>query len=317
MHDSNRELILKELISKRGHYLSGETISNRLGISRAAVAKQIKILRKQGYTISAVTNRGYCLENEPDLLDIKKLAAAGITYRQVVDSTNAECRQMAENGAPAFSTIVADEQSRGRGRLGRQWHSPPRSGLWFSILLKPISLTPAETAPITLVTAAIIAGHLNEIHHLPVTVKWPNDLLIRGKKTGGILTELKAEPDRIDYLVIGIGLNINQQHNHFPAELQGQATSLMLEGNCWFNRTDLLSELHFKLIRAYRQFLKHGFSDFHNLWLQHSSTIGKSATISWAGGTVSGKAIDLDKTGSLVLEDNQGTIHHISYGEIL
>jgi BirA family transcriptional regulator, biotin operon repressor / biotin---[acetyl-CoA-carboxylase] ligase len=315
--NSSAEYILNYLKSNRGNYISGQDLSTRLNISRAAVSKQIGKLRRAGYQISSATNRGYCLNGEPNRLDSKLLANKNITCLPLTDSTNKETRRLAEKGLPGFSCIAAEEQSEGRGRLGRNWFSPPGSGLWFSILLKPNTLTPTEAAPITLVTAAVISDYFNQTLNLPVAVKWPNDLLINEKKMGGILTELKGEPDHIDYLIIGIGLNVSQNKEDFPPGLRDKATSIFVENGALCNRTLILLQLRDLLFDAYQQFFQKGFGPFSAQWKKYSSTLGRKVTVQLAGQTLSGLAEDITDQGALILTDTNGIKNIISYGEIL
>ncbi len=313
----NRDIILARLRKARGQYLTSSILSSELGISRAAVWKQVCALRQAGYQISAQPNRGYRLEEEPDLLDEGQLANRGIIYYQAVDSTNLTARHHAESGAPHNSIITAEEQLQGRGRLGRSWYSPKRGGLWFSMILRPRMLTPQQVAPVTLVTAAVLADYFNKHHHLPLKVKWPNDLLIRNKKTGGILTELKGELERIDYLIIGIGLNISQQSGSFPQELDTTATSIFIESGRRLDRTALLLALRDKLAKAYEVFFSEGFDPFLSLWKKYNTTLGNLVTVSWQGGKQKGKAIDITKKGALILQNDKGENETINYGELI
>lgn len=246
----------------------------------------------------------------------EKFAGKNIYYYQSVDSTNRAMHRLAKEGAPAYSIALAEEQLEGRGRLGRSWFSPPGSGLWFSILIRPLMLTPADASPLTLVTAAVLAGHLNEHHNLPVKIKWPNDLLIDGKKTGGILTELKGDPDRTEYLIVGIGLNVNQQLTDFPEELGRQSTSLCIASGRKFNRIELFLSLRNELLNAYPLFLKKGFTPFRDLWKENNTTLGQEVTLDRDGGKLQGKALDLTETGALLIIDKEGHMHTINYGEI-
>ena len=312
----NEKFILKYLKENRDVYLSGNYISTKLGISRSAVWKNILKLRQKGYEISARPNRGYRLDKEPDQLDINMLKDKNIHYFQEVDSTNLVARQLAENNFSGYSTIIAEKQLQGRGRLGRNWFSPPNRGLWFSLLLRPKMISPAGAAPITLVTAAILAKNLREKYKIPVTVKWPNDLLIEGKKFGGILSELKGEADRIEYLVIGIGLNINQEQNDFPIELRSRATSLFIESGQYFDRTTLFLSLYSDLMPAYEYFFIKGFAPFRDQLLQHNSFIGQEVNVLWPGGSIKGFACDLNADGALIIKDNKGNTQVINYGEI-
>jgi BirA family transcriptional regulator, biotin operon repressor / biotin---[acetyl-CoA-carboxylase] ligase len=315
--NSSAESILIHLRAKSGGYISGQELSARLGISRAAVSKQVGKLRLDGYQIKSATNRGYSLLSEPDRLDSRLLDDQNIIYLPKTESTNSEAKQLAEKGLPGFSCIAAEEQSKGRGRLGRDWFSPAGSGLWFSILLKPHTITPAEAAPITLVTAAVIADYFNQTLKIPVKVKWPNDLLVNEKKMGGILTELKGEPDHIDYLIIGIGLNISQNRKDFPPGLRSKVTSLFIESGSTKNRTSLLLQLRDLLFKAYQLFLQEGFKPFSAQWKKHSSTLGREVHVRLAGQTVIGTAEDITEQGALILTDSNGAKMVISYGEIM
>ncbi len=309
--------VLTILYENRDRYISGEKLSKNLGVSRTAIWKQVKELRENGYRISSRPNRGYRMDGEPDQLDQDILKQYNIHYLSSVNSTNREMRRMAENGAPQFHTLVAEEQTEGRGRLGRKWISPPGKGLWFSILLLPHNLSPAEATPVTLVTAVALARCLVKSFALPVQVKWPNDLLINGKKTAGILTELKGEPEHIEYLITGIGINVNQDRDSFPAEISNQATSLAIEYSKDINRTLLLVELQNSLVEAYRQFLSEGFKPFRSEWKKISSTLGSQVTVSRSEGLIRGKAIDLDDDGTLLIKDSNNILHSVRYGEIL
>ncbi len=308
--------ILEFLQKNRDKYISGSMISKELGISRAAVWKQVCALRREGYRIQARSKCGYRLEKEPDQLDENLLDKPGLKYYRAVESTNLAARQLAEEGSPSYTTVIAEEQIRGRGRLGRGWYSPAYSGLWFSMILRPEMITPAAAAPATLVTAAVLASSLNREQGLEVKIKWPNDLLLKGKKFGGILSEIKGEPDRIEYLVVGIGLNVNQHRKDFPAELKLTATSLFAESGREFDRTNLFLSLREELCQAYELFIEKGFYPFRNRLLSCNSFIDREVTVTWTGGSLKGTAVDLDENGALLVRDGRGKVHRIYYGEI-
>lgn len=296
--------------------MSGNAISKELGISRAAVWKQICNLRREGYRINARPNCGYRLEEEPDRLNKDLLKERGIMYYREVDSTNLVARRLAEEGYPSYTTVIAEEQLQGRGRLGRDWFSPACSGLWFSVVLRPEKITLANAAPVTLVTAAALANNLKNRQGLAVKIKWPNDLLINAKKFGGILSEVKGEPDRIEYLIIGVGLNVNQQADDFPSDLKKQATSLLVESGRVFDRTSLFLSLWENLCRAYDLFMEEGFTPFRESLLAYQSFLGREVKVTWSGGTLVGLAVDLDRDGSLLVKDKKGAVQRIYYGEI-
>lgn len=262
--------------------------------------------------------RGNRSEREPQLLDQKLLKQNNISYLSSVDSTNRQIRLLAEKGAEEFFTLVAEEQTAGRGRLERKWFSPPATGLWFSVLFLPQHLKPAEAAPLTLVAAVATTRTLRKIYSLPVQVKWPNDLLIGGKKVAGILTEMKGKGENIEYLITGLGLNVNQVKESFPPELRGGATSLYMESDIFKNRTLLLIELHQALLEAYRLFIQEGFAPFRETWKQFSINLGCKVKVSGPkGSVVTGKAVDLDDQGALVVQDKSNKLHRLHFGEIL
>lgn len=302
---------------KHNHqFVSGEKLSSRIGITRAAVWKTVQALRREGFKIEARTRKGYRLLEEPDRLPGDKLANLGIRYYSSVESTIAVARELAERGCPGGEVVIAEEQLLGRGRRGRSWSSPPGKGLWFSLLLRPEKLTPGEAAPVTLVAAVALARTLREETGLPVTIKWPNDLLIRGHKICGILTEVKGEPDHIDYLIISAGINVLQEKEDFPPDLRHPASSLYLESGCKMDRTALFLLLLEQLTSSLELFFRRGFAPFHGPWKELSSTLGQIVNLTWPGGSLKGRALDLDCRGALIVEDNAGKHYHVNYGEL-
>lgn len=313
----SKELIIKHLRNNKGAYLSGAYLSSTLNISRSAVWKNVNELRNYGYLIDAKAGYGYRLESEPDRLESELLLNNNMHYLKTVDSTNLEARRIAEKDEGLECIIVAEEQLKGRGRIGSSWYSPPHSGLWFSMLLRPEFISPAKTTSITLVIAAVLAEFFNGKYTIPAKVKWPNDLLVGNKKIGGILTEIKGESDRIEYLIIGIGLNVNQQLSDFPVELEPLASSLYLQSGRFINRTELLLDLTDELKTACALFFREGFAPFYQLWKKNNATLGRHVTVKYGAKTLNGKAIDIKKDGALLLQDNLGINHIINYGDII
>lgn len=244
---STKEKILGFLRNNSG-YVSGEELSERLDVSRTAVWKNINALRSSGYEIESVTNRGYRLISRPDLLTKEEITAGlstaflakEIYYQESVDSTNEEAKRQAMHGAPNGSLFIAEEQTGGKGRLGRIWRSPRGSGLWFSILLRPSSL-PEQIASLTLLAGLAVCTAIRSKTGCTAMIKWPNDVVIGSKKVCGILTEMAAEIDRVDYVIMGIGINVNNES--FPEELQIKGTSLYLETGASVARAELLCEI--------------------------------------------------------------------------
>ena len=229
-----RAEVLALLKQNQDGYLSGQVISERLGVTRAAVWKTIKQLQNEGYGIASMTKNGYRLTECPDLLtaeELSPLLSSRILGRRIVHfdttvSTNLEARKLAEAGEPEGTVVLAEEQTGGRGKLGRPWASPPRLGIWMSVLLRP----PLDMTAGSLLTLAGCAAVWRALSPLTadVYIKWPNDVLLHGRKLCGILTESCGELDHMDYLILGIGVNVNQTAADFPADLQKNASSLRI-----------------------------------------------------------------------------------------
>lgn len=263
---SKVEDIILELLRQEGDFLSGEEIGKRLHVSRSAVWKGIRKLREEGYEIQAVTNKGYCLVEQEARYNGKDLTAALKTekmgrplyFYEETDSTNACIRRLAQEGAPEGTLAVADVQTAGRGRRGRAWTSPKGSGIWMSLLLRP-NIPPAKASLITLLSGLSVCKAIERVTGLRPQIKWPNDILLNGKKIVGILTEMECEMSDIYFVVPGIGINVNTES--FPEELQQKATSLRLELGHEVSRNDLLCacmeeiESHYAKFEAAGSFL--------------------------------------------------------------
>jgi len=321
-----KEQVLNLLRQQNG-YRSGEEISLLLGVSRTAVWKTIRQLRQEGYTIEASTHRGYRLTREADLLSQQTILEAlqaheldrwisQVVYRQTVDSTNLMARRAAESGVADRSLFIADQQSNGRGRRGRTWFSDSGLGLTFSLLLRPAAEAQALT-PVTLFAGLCSALALNELltNRQAIGIKWPNDLLSAssGKKVGGILTEVIIEENRVDALIIGIGINLN--NSCFPADLQDTATSVLVESKIALRRVDVLCHV-------ISQFAKRSHEMANpQQWLAqyraNCQTLGQPVRILTAGGQEqSGTAIDIDANGELIIADENGQTHTVRSGEV-
>ncbi len=254
---------------------------------------------------------------QTDSFNAKLLRARGIHYYPILGSTNSEAHRLAKKGAAGGTVVLANAQSAGRGRQSRPWSSPPGKGLYFSLLLRPSGKIPAVAAPVTLAAAVSIARQLRQSTGLEVAVKWPNDLLIGIKKIGGILTEARTSDQVLLYIVLGIGLNINQQEADFPGELHLKATSLYLKSGLTYGRTALFFDLLESLRRSLDLFFKEGFAPFQPLWKEMSATLGKKVVLAGSDKHVQGIAVDLDASGALLVEDARGQRHRIFYGEII
>ncbi len=316
-------------------FVSGETLSDQLGVSRSMIWKVIKTLQQEGYPIEAITRRGYRLTGEPDILsetEMKRMmddaglkaAFPAAFFLAQTDSTNLMARRAAEKGAPDGSVFLAEEQTGGRGRRGRSWNSCKTRDLTFSLLFRPDS-DPAGLAPVTLFAGLCAAAALNRLtdggrsaaaqtDRPDYGIKWPNDIVAvaDGRKLGGLLTELIVEENRVQALIIGIGININTME--FPDEISRTATSLRLEQNMTYRRLDILrlvlSEIAGRLTQIYHP--ESWMSEYRRLCL----SLGREVRVVSADGDFTGRALDVDDEGELIVETQDGSRRTVRSGEV-
>lgn len=304
-------------------YISGEEISRILGVSRTAVWKHIAGLREDGYVIESHSKVGYRLVSSPDRpfeYELKKYLRTNdaigqdIIYHDTLDSTNDLAKELAEHGASEGTVIIAEKQTSGRGRLGRAWYSPAGEGLWFSIILRP-QISIAEAAKITLTAAVAVAKAIRQSTGAFVGIKWPNDILLNGKKLAGILTEMNAEPDKINYLIVGIGVNVNLSQAELPPEINGIAVSLT-EDNKRISRTKLLADILSELDFLYREFCHGRFNEILSQWREMSVTLNRMVQIKGLNYAEEGFAVDIDESGALLLKTKEGSVKRIYSGDV-
>ncbi|MET3696091.1 BirA family biotin operon repressor/biotin-[acetyl-CoA-carboxylase] ligase [Bacillus oleivorans] len=321
--NSNKQILLSLFNESPGGYLSGQQIAEQLGCSRTAVWKQIQSLRDDGYEIEAIRNKGYRIADRPngvkeyDIITGLETNCMGQNcyYFETAASTQKIAHELAQKGEPEGTLVLADQQQSGRGRMDRPWFSPKGTGIWMSLILRP-RLLPSQTPQLTLLTAVAAAQAIEEVTGLTPSIKWPNDLMINDKKCTGILTELQAESDQVRYLIIGIGINVNQVKEDFPAELQALATSLRMSKQQEFPRAKLVQEILKRFEKLYELYLNQGFLPIKLLWESYSNTLGKMIQAKTMHGTIEGKAIGLTDEGVLVLEESNGTQHKIYSADI-
>lgn len=318
-----KEALLHMLSENEGEFVSGQEISNKLSCSRTAIWKHISELRKSGYTIEAVQKRGYRLVTSPNLVTAEEVSlytgngtfGKKITYKSSVKSTQEIAHSLAREGAAEGSIVLADEQTGGRGRLGRAWQSPAGTGVWMSLILKPN--IPLQKAPqLTLLIAVAASKAIEKVTGLEAAIKWPNDILINGKKTAGILTELQAEADSIHSVIVGIGMNVNQESKHFSDEIAQIATSLSIEGGQTYKRAEIIGVLLQEIEMLYHQYLEKGFGVIKLLWEARAFSLGKRITARSVSGSITGYAKGITEEGVLLLEDDMGQVHSIYSADI-
>jgi len=308
--------------------ISGEKISSMLNISRTAVWKQINNLKKEGYEISS-SRKGYTLEAKPDKLIIAEIKYALATKSwgkgemflfETIDSTNMEGKRLANAGKPEGTVIISEEQSAGRGRKGREWQSAPLKGLWFSLILRP-NISPFKATQLTFVIAiGVVKALQNLFPSEDIKIKWPNDIVYNGKKIAGILTEISSEIERINHLVVGIGVNVNHEENDFENAsvdpLRIKATSLKIESGRKINRIKTLQEILKETEKWYNIYIESGFEIITEEWKNNSVTIGKDVIVYTDNEEISGRALDIDEIGALILRDNEGKERKIVAGDV-
>lgn len=318
-----RDKILELLKQGQPEFVSGEAICQRLGVSRTAVWKHVQSLRSMGYDIEALTNAGYRLRGVPDRLYPEEITwglktsfmGRHVHYCERTDSTNRLARELAARGAPEGTLVVAEEQTGGRGRLGRGWFSPYGKGIWCSLILRP-TLSPLDAPPLTMLAAVAVAEALQQAAGLLAGIKWPNDLLAGGRKLCGILTELDAEVERVNHLIVGIGLNVNIAPGEFPPELTNTATSVLAVTGRRASRVKLLQEMLAALEYWYLRWQKEGFSPVLSRWKEHSITLGRPVLVTSHRESYEGWAEDVDESGSLILRLPGGERLKIFSGEV-
>ncbi len=311
--------ILRILENANG-YVSGEELSRELGVSRTAIWKNINSLRDDGCVISSVTNRGYRLENIPDFLDkdiiSRKLGTSVIGKKievlKTVDSTNDEVKRRASKGEPSGLVVAAEEQTRGKGRLGKLWDGQ-KGGLYFTALIRP-ELPPSDISSITLAAGYGVCLAIREYTGLDARIKWPNDIIIGNKKVVGMLTEIAAQADMLEYAAIGIGINVN--NDCFPDEIKNKATSLCTELGRKIDRNDFFRCVINRLDKVISSFIISMSIDDITSFTKLCATIGKRVSVQRADKPIEGTAREINRSGELIIVDDSGNEYVINSGEV-
>ena len=317
----SEELVLAFLAEAGDEFVSGEVISDKLGLSRAAVWKHVEALRGHGYRIDAAPARGYRLREIPDRLTALELRPLLGTHDlgQVlhcfgeVTSTNDLAKQLAEEGAGHGEVVIAECQTAGRGRRGRGWVSPPGRNVTFSAVLRP-ELPPQRAPELTLV-AAVALCHAVRRAGVDAGIKWPNDLVAGGRKLCGILTELAADPDQVQWVVLGAGINVNATAADFPEELRGSATSMALERGQPVPRALFAAAALTLLEEWLDRHAEGGFAAVRDEWRALSDTLGRVVRVQADGRDLEGLAEDLDETGALLVRAG-GRLERVLSGDV-
>lgn len=312
--------ILK-ILRETGDYVSGQEICEKLGVSRTAVWKVIRQLQEEGYQVDAARSRGYRIIDGPDVMTAEEVeslldtewAGKPVVYYPETDSTNIRIRHLGDEGAPHGTLAVADRQTAGRGRRGRTWESPGGSCIYMSILLCP-DLAPEKAPMLTLVMACGVAEGIMDCADVKVQIKWPNDIIVSGKKLAGILTEMSTQVDYINHVTVGVGINVNVQN--FPEEIQ-TATSLLSETGTQTKRAPVIAAVMKHFEENYKIFMQ--TEDMSGLMEKYSSLLvnqGREVLILEKDAEYKAYAEGINQKGELVVRREDGTVENICAGEV-
>ena len=316
----NEELLC--IFKKRQGYVSGEEISGNLGITRTAIWKHVQELRNLDYDITAVPHLGYRLLSCPDRFfpwEIKhilknKFIGKTIYYYESLPSTMDRAMDLAFKDTPEGTLVIAEGQTKGRGRMGRTWQSCKYKGIYFSLIFKP-RIPPQQAPVLTLISAVAICQGLKQQLSLETQIKWPNDILLNNKKIGGILTELSAEMDIVHAVIVGVGINVNNEKKSLPYT----ASSLKEITGCEISRLSLLQSILSCFEEKYLQFQKQGVENILDEWRHFSATLGKRVRLCMSGQRpqIIGEAVDIDHDGGLLIRQDSGLVERVVAGDII
>ena len=310
-----------DILLNADDFISGQEISENLGVSRQAVWKSINALKEKGYEIQSVTNRGYRLVSSPDYLNESslksllhnKIIGKNLIVLDSVDSTNDYLKKLGNEGCENGTVVVAREQTKGKGRLGRTWQSKKDDGIAFSVLLRP-NAAPSEVSAITPLAGLAVCKAIREYTKLDCVIKWPNDIIVGRKKLVGILTEMSAEFDAVEYVITGIGINVD--HTSFPEEIAFKATSLLLETGRHIDKNEFLACV---LGHIENEFVKNNLELTPTALAEYTdlcATVGRSVTFQRGTRRISGMAVGVSEHGELKVMMSDGTISLVNSGEV-
>lgn len=320
---STRRRLIELLQAKKYEFVSGQVLANKLNISRNAIWKHMKELVEDGYNIEARQRLGYRILDVPDKVSENTLKwglqtkwlGHHIVHKTSLPSTQTLAHQLAQKGAKHGTIVIADEQTDGRGRMERPWDSNSQDGIWLSIILKP-QIPPYLAPQLTLLTATVLADLIKEETKLQPKIKWPNDLLIDQRKVSGILTEMQAEQDQILYVIIGIGLNVNQSLTDFNQSIREKVTSLYEASGEQWNRRHLIQQLLHTFEKSYETYIGEGFTNVKQKWESYGFRMGEQIRINTMNEQWKSTFLGIAEDGALLIKDRTGRTKKLYSGEI-
>lgn len=319
-----KDNILKRFLLAKGEPISGQQLADEFGISRTAIWKHLQTLQDDGYTFETLKKKGYVLTGTPDRVDAARVSTLlntkcfghSIHYFEECDSTQTIAQELARNGAEDGTIVISETQTAGKGRMSRPWESTRGKGIWMTIIIRP-DILPQQAPPFTLVVAVAVVNALKSLYkNFTPIIKWPNDILINGRKCTGILTEMVAEMDRVQALLIGMGINVNQQQDDFPDELQQIATSITVEEGETIDRAELVASIVNYFEEYTNQYLQNGFAPIKQLWEQSSGTIGKRIKATTLTEVIEGLAVGITENGVLEIRLDNSEIKQVYSADI-
>jgi len=318
---STRNKLIEILSQHKDEYVSGQDLSDMLNVSRSAIWKHMNELKKDGYVVEGVAKKGYRIISLPKSVSENTIAwglqtdwlAKNIVHRETIESTQTLAHQLALDGAKHGTIVVADEQTMSRGRVNRKWYSPKGEGIWLSMILRP-NIPPYLAPQLTLLTATVLANVFEEHCQIEPQIKWPNDLLLDGKKVSGILTEMQAEQDNVLYVIVGIGINVNQKS--IEDEIAHRATSLRLETEKEWELVPIIQHILTSFEQKYDDYLHYGFDQVKQTWENYGFKINERLRIETSNKSWEAIFRGIGEDGSLLAENDDGTIEKIYSAEI-
>jgi BirA family transcriptional regulator, biotin operon repressor / biotin---[acetyl-CoA-carboxylase] ligase len=318
-----KEEVLSILKTNPGVYISGQSMCEKLNVSRTAIWKYINALKEEGYAIESVSKKGYRLISSPDLLTCDevcpflntKYIGRNYLHFDTLESTNSRAKELASKPGMNGAVVVSEEQTTGKGRLGRHWVSPKHRGIWMSVILKP-DIEPSSVPRIVHIAAAAVVLAMKETGIEPY-VKWPNDIILNGKKVCGILTEMSGEINHIDFVVVGIGINANLEPDDIPADMKEKASSIYMETGVTIERKGLAAKVLNHFEHLYEDFLLTGSIDASvKICRENSILLGKEIRIISRQKELKARAVDISDGGELIVQFEDGRIEPIVSGEV-
>ena len=319
---SDLETRLVVMLKSSSRFLTRDELAAGLEAGSSDLDRALNELLARGYRIDDVPGQGLRLVDAPGVIDGCEIRAAlgtSVMGREIfpfgrVTSTNDIAFSLARAGSPEGTLVIAEEQTRGKGRLGRDWHSPPGLGLWFSLILRP-DISAHESSTVSLAVALAVAGVMRDAYGIDARIKWPNDVLVGSRKICGILTEAEFRDGGVEFVVVGTGVNVLHAEDDFPADLRAIATSVSIESQSAVSRVDVISRLLGSIEIRYRELCRDGFGAIRKEILPLSSLLGKMTRVVTSGGVVEGVATDIDETGALVIRGDNGFTEKVVAGD--